>query len=289
MRARAAARGIPNFHIFGEVFTMDTDVALLARHMRIAGLPAVLDFGFASAVRQTIAGAAGTDVLARLFADDVLYAGGVRAARQLPTFIDNHDMGRFAWFVRRAFPQAPDAEVLKRIELAHAMLFTLRGVPVVYYGDEQGFAGVGGDQDARQDLFASQVASYNSDPLVGTSSTTARRNFNRDHPLYRAIAELARLRTTHAALRRGRQLVRSYADKPGLFAVARFDPGNGSELVIAFNTATAPVSGQVQTAATSRHFHALHGTCAAEASAPGSYRIELPPLSYAVCAADSPR
>ena len=36
---------------------------------------------------------------------------------------------------------------------AHAMLLTLRGVPVDYYGDEQGFAGTGGDKDARQDMF----------------------------------------------------------------------------------------------------------------------------------------
>ena len=40
--------------------------------------------------------------------------------------------------------------------LSNAMLFLLRGVPVVYYGDEQGFVGHGIDQDSRQDLFASQ-------------------------------------------------------------------------------------------------------------------------------------
>ena len=27
-----------------------------------------------------------------------------------------------------------------------------RGMPVVYYGDEQGFTGDGGDKDARQDM-----------------------------------------------------------------------------------------------------------------------------------------
>ena len=44
-------------------------------------------------------------------------------------------------------------------------------------------------------MFASQVASYNEESLLGTSSTTARSNFNPDHPLYREIATLARLRT----------------------------------------------------------------------------------------------
>ena len=37
-------------------------------------------------------------------------------------------------------------------------MYFSRGNPVVYYGDEQGFTGAGGDQAARQDMFASQVA-----------------------------------------------------------------------------------------------------------------------------------
>jgi len=40
-------------------------------------------------------------------------------------------------FVRVARPGITDDEVMKRVLLAHAMLLTLRGVPVVYYGDEQ--------------------------------------------------------------------------------------------------------------------------------------------------------
>jgi hypothetical protein len=67
--ARAAARGIPNFHVFGEVAT-GMDPALLAEHTRVDKLPAVLDFAFAAAVRDTVAGNAGTDELARLFDAD---------------------------------------------------------------------------------------------------------------------------------------------------------------------------------------------------------------------------
>ncbi len=37
------------------------------------------------------------------------------------------------------------------------LMYLSRGNPVVYYGDEQGFTGDGGDQDARQDMFPSQV------------------------------------------------------------------------------------------------------------------------------------
>ncbi|HZF16375.1 MAG TPA: alpha-amylase family glycosyl hydrolase [Steroidobacteraceae bacterium] len=286
MLARARADGIPNFHLFGEDFTQDVDVALLAREMRNSRLPAVLDFAFASAVRATVAGSAGTNVLARLFADDVLYDGDPGVALQLPTFISNHDFGRFAWSVRKANPRATDEEVLKRVMLAHALLLTLRGVPVVYYGDEQGFAGVGGDQDARQDMFASHVAVYNDNALVGTRATTAAASFHPDHPLYRAIAELARLRTATAALRRGPQLVRNYSDQPGLFAVSRFDPDTGREVVVAVNTSTEPLAAQVEIDSRSTHFAALHGDCEAEPLAPASYHVTLAALDYVICAAD---
>src|SRR6185503_17338106 len=141
--------------------------------------------------------------------DDGLYEGGAPAALRLPTFTGNHDFGRFAYLVRKARPQATDEEVLQRVMLANAMLFLLRGVPVVYYGDEQGFAGHGVDQAARQDMFASQVASYNDQPLLGTASTTAHENFDALHPLYRQLAQLASWRRQYGALRTGRQVVRA--------------------------------------------------------------------------------
>jgi len=120
---------------------------------------------------------------------------------------------------------ASEAELLQRLQLAYAMLLTLRGVPTIYYGDEQGFVGLGGDQAARQDMFASRVASYNDQPLLGTTSTTATSNFNPAHPLYQSIAALSKLRQAQPALRRGTQLVRAAGETPGLFAVSRIDPG----------------------------------------------------------------
>jgi len=285
--ARAAARGIPNFHVFGEVATGQMDPALLALHTRVDKLPAVLDFAFAAAVRDTVAGKAGTEELARLFAADPLYEGGADAALRLPTFISNHDAGRFAYFVRKARPSSKDAEVLARVRLGHAMLFLLRGVPVVYYGDEQGFAGTGGDQDAREDMFASQVAVYNAERLVGTEHTTATDSFDTSHPLYRAIAELAGLRSKHVELREGRQLVRNYAPAPGLFAVSRIDPVSGRELLVAFNTSTRNLAAQVNVDPNSRRFASLRGTCLPEASATGSYPVRIPALDFVVCAAEA--
>ena len=265
MLARARALDIVNFHIFGEVYAPTADVALLARHTWSHGLPAVLDFGFAVALREAVAGNRGTDVMARVFADDVLYKGGPDSALQLATFVSNHDQGRFAHFVRAARPGVGDEEVSQRVLLAHAMLLTLRGAPVLYYGDEQGFEGTGGDENARQDMFATR--------------------FERQHPLYRAFAELVHLRHAVVALRRGRQITRSASPAPGLFAVSRIDPASGREILIAFNTSTTPVSAQVQVDVSSQHFYSLHGQCSPEVTAPGSYSVTLASLQYVICGA----
>lgn len=285
MLARAKAKGIPNFHIFGEVATSDMDVALLAKHTRVDKLPTVLDFAFARAVADTVAGSAGTDTFTRLFDNDVLYEGGTATAQQLPTFLGNHDAGRFAHFVRKANPKASDDEVLKRVILGHAMMLTLRGVPTIYSGDEQGFAGDGGDQDAREDMFASKVASYNDNKLLGTKATTADSNFDQKHPLYLAMAKLAGLRLSIPALTRGKQVIRNYEEKPGLFAVSRIDPTTGREVLIAFNTSTAPITRNVEVSTNSVNFQSLHGACGAKASVPGSYSVTIAPLDFIVCVA----
>ena len=285
IKARAAAKGIPNFHIFGEVATGEMDPALLATHTRVDGLPAVLDFAFQRALVDTVGGSAGTDELRRLFFADPLYEGGAVGALQLPTFLGNHDAGRFAMFVKRGFPKANDDELLQRVILGHAMLLTLRGVPTIYSGDEQGFVGKGGDQDSREDMFASKVATYNDNRLLGTAKTTATDSYDTAHPLYRAISTLAKLRAELPALRRGKQVLRADGNKPGLFAVSRFDPETGREVVLAFNTATAPVSAQILVETRSTDFVARHGDCAPKASAPGSLSVTVPPLDYVICTA----
>ncbi len=287
MRARAAAKGIPNFHIFGEV--ADPDPAALAQHTRVDGFPAVLDFGFAAAVNDVIAGKAGTDRLAKLFAADALYEGGAATARRLPTFISNHDAGRAAMMVRQANPLASNDEQLRRVALGQAMLLLLRGVPTLYSGDEQGFVGDGGDQDAREDMFPSKVAVYNDNILLGTRRTTADGSFDPGHPLFREIATLARLRRSHAALTRGAQIVRAAGDKPGLFAVSRFDPASGDEYLIAFNSASAPITAHIQVETRSTGFAALAGACPAAAAAPGSLTLTIPAFGYAVCRAGTAR
>lgn len=284
MLERARARGIENFYIFGEVF--DPDPGRLARFTRVDQFPAVLDFAFQSAAYQTIAQARGTDTLNALFEADVLYEGGAAAASGLPTFLGNHDMGRFAHFVLRENPSISPQELLQRITLGHALMMFTRGVPVVYYGDEQGFTGDGGDQDAREDMFPSQVASYNDNRLVGTSATTAQNNFDNNHALYRAIASMAAIRTATPALRRGAQVVRAFGDTAGLFAFSRIL--GGAEVLVALNTSNEPLAANVEVDSTSASWRALHGTCATASQAPASYRVQIAPLDYIVCISERP-
>jgi glycosidase len=202
IQARARARGIPNFHIFGEVADDDFMPGRLAQHTRRDGLPTVLDFAFKQAALRSVAGSAPTEIWRDLFSQDSLYDGGDARAMQLPTFLGNHDQGRFAFYVRKAFTQAGEAEVLQRVKLGHVLMFTARGVPTIYSGDEQGFVGDGGDQDAREDMFPSQTAVYNDNDLLGTRATTASSNFDRSHTLFRLLSQLAKLRTSQPALRR---------------------------------------------------------------------------------------
>ena len=276
MKARAQAKGIANFHIFGEVY--DPDPAVTARFTRTDAYPAVLDFPFQKQAADVAAGRIGTDALARLFDADAVYDRGADTAAILPTFLGNHDMGRIGFFVKQANPDAGDAELLARIKLAHALMMFSRGVPTLYYGDEQGFAGAGGYGNARQDMWPSRTPAYADETPVGGRQPA----YSTQAPLYRAIAEMARIRAAEPALRRGRQVVRAYGDKPGLFALSRL-MDDGAEVLVLFNSAAAPVTAQVEVEPGSLRWQALRGDCAVGSSAPASVRVSVPPLDYLVC------
>lgn len=282
MLDRARARGIPNFHIFGEVY--DHDPAVLARHTRVDGLPAVLDFAFQSVATDVANGVKAPDSLQRLLDADALYEGGAEAALQLPTFLGNHDMGRIGGFVLKAHPNADDEELLARTTLAHALMMFSRGVPTLYYGDEQGFAGEGGYGGARQDMWESQVEAYRSERRIGGT----RAPYDRDAPLYRRIAEMARLRADNPALRGGLQIGRAAAEAPGLFAFSRRLDNQPGETLVLFNTGVTPLTANVSVDPASQRWTASRGACPAASVAPGVVRVTLAPLDYMVCVSESP-
>ena len=279
----AAEEGVPHFHIFAEVY--DFDPGYLARFTVEDGMPTTLDFGFQGAVRAYVAEGKPAEVLSQLFIRDGLYAGGRDGARRLPTFLGNHDMGRFSQFVYEANPEISDDEAFRRVRLAHAIMFLSRGVPTVYYGDEQGFVSDGGDQLARETLFPSRTAVYNDNDLIATDKTTADENFDTDHPLFVAFRDFAKLRMEHPALRRGRQVTR-YADaEGGVFVMSRFDPETGVEYVIGFNAETRERRVNVTVDGASRRFDAILGLCQTGINATNSYTLTIPPLDAVMCRA----
>jgi glycosidase len=285
IRAVARAQGMPHFAIFGEVSGGADNAQWQARFTHIADFPATLDFAFRFTALDVLSGKVGTDKLEDVYAMDPLYHGGEAAGREQVTFVSNHDNGRIGWYIRQALPQASDDDVLRRVTLAHAMLLTLRGVPAIYAGDEQGFPSGGEDQAAREDQFGSRVASYNAERLIGSAGTTATPHFGTDHPLFQTIADLSHLRSATPALRRGSQIVRLRSKTPGLFVVSRIDPDDGHEVVVAFNTATVAQSAAVEVNVATTHFAARAGTCPTSAVAPGSVRLDVPALGYAICEA----
>ncbi len=283
----AKSEGIPNFHIFGEVYKDTPDNGYIAQYTRRDGFPAVLDFAFQTAVMQALSGEASPEVMTQMFDGDVLYEGGEDAARTMPTFLGNHDMGRFSTLLKARLPKISQEELLARVKLGHAMMMTLRGSPVIYSGDEQGFVGDGNDQAAREDMFPSVTASYNDNDLIGTDATTAEANYDTSHPLYMLIRELAAIRKAHPALARGKQIVRTYDLEPGLFSVSRFDPDTGAEYLIAFNTSNAPLTTRSRIGYEARSLETLAGRCPTTVDAPGSVLLDLPAFGWAVCKADA--
>src|SRR6202022_2318620 len=147
--------------------------------------------------------------------------------------------------------------------LANELMFLGRGNPVVYYGDEQGFTGAGGDKDARQTMFASKVPDYLADVELGTDRTAATDAYDPAHPLYRAIATLSRLTKAHPALRDGVQTER-YAEAgggPGVYAYSRTDSRTRDDYLVAVNNATAARTVTVPTgAAAGAEYRAIYGT-----------------------------
>ncbi len=279
----AEQEGIPNFHMFGEVYKDIPQNGYIAEYTRRDKLPSVLDFAFQAAMRELLGRDQGTVVLAHMFDGDVLYEGGEEAALGLPTFLGNHDMGRFSTLIKWDKPDISQEELLARVMLGHAMMLSLRGSPVIYYGDEQGFVGDGNDQLAREDMFPSQTAVYNDNDLIGTDATTATSNFDENHPLFRLIAEFSEVRKAHPALTRGRQVIRHYEQEAGIFAASRFDPDDGTEYLAVFNTTGAQRSANVVLDYKARELETLAGTCPSAVTVPGSAAFTLPAFGWALC------
>jgi glycosidase len=104
---------------------------------------------------------------------------GLAPANLMVNFLDNHDLPRFLF-------EKSDASVLRS---ALMYLFTWDGIPCMYYGTEQLFAG-GVDPKNREDMFAGN-------PAQGFGA------FATDHETFQLVQGLIAMRKDNEALRHG--------------------------------------------------------------------------------------
>jgi glycosidase len=226
VRKRLAAKGKQKFLMFGEAF--DGNDKLLGSYTLPKRLDSVFYFSqhfqvfrdvfqYANSPEQK-----GTKQIADLWGERSKNYGaepqeggiGIPPTKALVNFLDNHDVARFLFYAR-----GQDAEKKAAMRNALTLLMTEDGIPCLYYGTEQDFAG-GNDPANREVLWDTKFA---------TSGDT-----------FLHFSKLARLRRSYAALRRG-DLAVVYSTPhtgdeadAGVFAFERTggDAGNAYALVV---------------------------------------------------------
>ena len=280
--AYAKSQGKSEFFMFGEVF--DLSRPFTSTFTTRDNMQAVLDFPFQDAARNFASKGQPANQLGTFFRNDDWYTDADSNVYQLPTFLGNHDMGRIGFFVKADNSGATESELLARDRLAHELMYFSRGNPVIYYGDEQGFTGTGGDQVARQTMFASHVADYLDDDLLGTDSTHAQDNFNSNHPLYQGISELADLTKAHPALRNGAHQDRYSSDEAGIYAFSRLHRGQEREYVVALNNSESEKTAAIPTYVGNGNFGKVYGSAPQQLTSNGNQllTVTVPALSTVI-------
>lgn len=269
--------GLPAFFIFGEVF--DGSPAGLSKYTTKGKLPSVLDFSFAFNTRDVVFENKSVSQLVTLFDNDDYYRDADSNPNDLLNFIGNHDVGRVGYFIEKGLPDISEDEKVARSKLAHALMYFSRGVPVVYYGDEQGFTGDGGDVDARENMDPSKVDSYNDNNLLGTDRTTADSNFDVNHPLYIEFSKLAQLRHSYKSLRQGEHINRLLDEEKGLYGFSRILPSDMMDHLLVFNFSTQSQQINMMTSEVQYEKVVAHADSTITQSS-GAISIEIAPLSY---------
>ncbi len=242
MREFALSLGKQNFFTFGEVYDdEETIAAFIGRNGGPGegfGIDAALDFPLFFKLPAVAKGVADVGSIRSVFQDrkakeaELLSSHG-EAGRFFVGFLDNHDQRE-----RIRHPQTPDAQ-------AHlALLFTLQGIPCLYYGTEQGLSGTV-DEHGAPDLSANESAR---EALWGKPGA-----FDTATPAYRHVQAIATLRAGEPALCFGRLYFREISGNGvdfghssgagGLVAFSRIL--SDREILVVANTGARRFSGAV--------------------------------------------
>ena len=271
----AQASGKKTFPIFGEV--AENGPETLATYVAGGQAPSVLDFGFNDQVSKYIASYGSSDRLVKLFNADDLYTTQKTSAYGLATFLGNHDAGRLGNAILRN--AADKDEALKKAIIAQSMLLLLRGGPVLYYGDEKGMTGGGGDKLARQDMFPTKVESWKWEQRIGSEPVGDGDGFTLSNPIESEISSLQRIIKANPALRNGTQQI--LAAQGQLFIASRY--AGKQEYIVAFNTSSDEKSLAVKAMNTKTSWVKLSGECKGD----GNLNLTISANSYCLLKASS--
>lgn len=240
VRQRLAARGKTNFLMFGEVFDGRDDLVGTYTKKELPTKPDVenecakdgapltgdmLDSVFYfpqhfRAVRDVFQYAGPTRGIETLWQEKLQNYGsepmeggpGISPQELLVNFLDNHDVPRFLY----------SGKGIEALHNALLFLFTIQGIPCVYYGTEQQFAG-GNDPANREDLWNS--------------------GFDTKNATFQWIRKISAIRRSYPAITKGGLTIRWSTDHvnaendAGIFAFERAGgDADQSYALIVFNT-----------------------------------------------------
>ena len=275
----AKAAGKTDFPIYGEVY--DSNPLTTAQFVRNQAFPGILDFAFQSNVTAFVTNGRGAEKLVELFNADDLYTTATTSAYGLTTFLGNHDMGRIGMFIENA--ASDDADALAKSKLANALLFLLRGGPALYYGDEKGMTGRGGDKAARQDMFPTLVSSWQDEKRIGSDPIDTRSAFDVKNPLEDQITAMQGIIKANPALRSGTQQIRF--NNSEVFATTRYL--NGQEYAVVFNSGEAAQEVKFSVSTSGSKWTPILGSVVSSSAAGANLTVKVGATSYVVLKAES--
>lgn len=220
IREYALSLGKKNFLTFGEVYDNEEKIAgYVGRNAcsdsgELVGVDAALDFPLFYKLPDVAKGLAAPRELVDLYEYRKKVEKGIlsshgEASKFFVTFLDNHDQYHRFYYSGADNPHAYDEQVA----VAVGCLFCLQGIPCLYYGTEQGLHAAGGTLEAVREAVWGKPG-----------------GFERDHPFFQWIQQLARVRASEPALRYGRQYFRPISGDGVNFGVSNSTPG-----IIAFS------------------------------------------------------
>jgi glycosidase len=243
MREFALSIGKKNFFTYGEVLdgSSETDIArFIGRNTSsntneddssgIVGVDAALDYPLFNVLKPVVKGFSAPSAVTAMYAyrkqqEQPILSSHGDATRFFVTFLDNHDMKARIRYVQAGNPTQFDDQVT----MGMACLYSLPGIPCVYYGTEQGLHGAGTDPAVREALW-------------GIAPSFPQNSF-----FYSALKTIGALRSSKPGLRYGRFYFRPVSGDSVNFGVSPYPGGilawsrilNDQEVLVVANTNTS--------------------------------------------------